>query len=128
MMSLKLSLLRAEIMDCSRWFSASVAAMTCWVLALIMAAAMKQSAENAHGSRNWLPRLTGRAKDWASGPALGSTMVICPACSGWPCPGEKIARTLSELGMGLASIMTVSGLKLPYQVIWAVPSGLAVQR
>ena len=89
---------------------------------------MKQFSENAHGSRNWLPRLTGRAKDWASGPALGSTMVISPACSGWPWPGEKMATTLSEPGMGLASIITVPGWRLPYQIIWAVPSGLAVQR
>ncbi len=89
---------------------------------------MKQSSEKAQGSRKGLSRLTCRANAWASGPALGSTTVRSPACSRWPWPGEKMATTLSEPGMGLASIMTVPGWRLPYQTIWPVPSGLAVHR
>ena len=33
--------------------------------------------------------VTGRANDASSGPALGSTTVIAPACSRLPCPGRR---------------------------------------
>ena len=65
--------------------------------------------ENAQGSRQLGPLLTGWAEFSSSGPLRGSTIVSVPSCSRKPCPGEKEATILREPGIGLASIIVMPG-------------------
>ena len=75
-------------------------------------------------------RTCAAADRWLSNPwVIDGVLVHVPDVDAHYARAKREGATiLSEPGIGLASIITVPGCRLPYQIICEVPSGLTTQR